>query len=70
MYSPFAINILESEVENKTNDDELVRSTQELLAELGYSVGEIDGILGEKTKSAIKAFELLLETEMKMVCLS
>ena len=54
----------ESEGKNEIIDDELVKSTQELLVELGYSIGEIDGILGEKTRSAIKAFEFQVETEM------
>lgn len=54
----------ESEGKNEIIDDELVKSTQELLVELGYSIGEIDGILGEKTRSAIKAFEFKLEAEM------
>lgn len=55
---------LETENKKENYDDDLVKSVQELLAELGYSIGEIDGILGEKTRSAIKAFELQLESEM------
>ena len=39
-------------------DESLVRSIQELLSELGYSPGKIDGLLGAKTVAAIKAFEL------------
>lgn len=42
-------------------DQDLIRSIQELLAELGYSPGKIDGLLGGKTIAAIKAFEFELE---------
>lgn len=42
---------------------ELIRSIQELLAELGYNPGPIDGVLGELTIAAIKAFEYELDLE-------
>lgn len=47
------------------NDDsrELVESIQELLKELGYSPGPIDGVLGKRTITAIKAFEYELEMD-------
>ena len=34
-----------------------VRQLQLLLSYLGYSPGEIDGVAGEKTKSAVEAFQ-------------
>jgi S1-C subfamily serine protease len=45
------------------NYSELVQSIQELLTELGYSPGPIDGYLGERTSAAIKAFEYELDLE-------
>ena len=39
-------------------DRELVRETQRLLNILGYKTGPEDGIMGKKTSSAIKRFEL------------
>ena len=48
---------------NSVYDTQLVTSTQELLSDLGYSVGKIDGILGDKTIAAIKAFELEMQLE-------
>lgn len=44
-------------------DQDLIKSIQELLAELGYSPGKIDGLLGDKTVAAIKAFEFELELD-------
>lgn len=51
--------------ENKKTkyDIEIVTSTQELLVELGYSIGEVDGVLGDKTIAAIKAFEFQLDLD-------
>ncbi len=37
--------------------DPRVRAVQKVLAELGYAPGRIDGILGEETRRAIRAFE-------------
>jgi hypothetical protein len=34
-----------------------VETAQKLLTELGYSPGEPDGLMGEKTRSAVRAFE-------------
>lgn len=34
-----------------------VETAQKLLSELGYKPGEPDGLLGEKTRSAVRAFE-------------
>tara|TARA_B100001093_G_scaffold333494_1_gene318476 strand:- start:714 stop:2369 length:1656 start_codon:yes stop_codon:yes gene_type:complete len=45
------------------NYSDLVQSIQELLTELGYSPGPIDGYLGERTSAAIKAFEYELELD-------
>ncbi len=45
------------------SDIGIVTSTQELLIELGYSIGEVDGLLGEKTIAAIKAFEYELDLD-------
>jgi len=42
---------------------ELIESIQELLSELGYSPGPIDGVLGKRTIAAIKAFEYELEMD-------
>tara|TARA_B100000963_G_C22610187_1_gene664498 strand:+ start:135 stop:1820 length:1686 start_codon:yes stop_codon:yes gene_type:complete len=54
-------DILENK--NSVYGTQLVTSTQELLNDLGYSVGEVDGILGDKTIAAIKAFELEMQLE-------
>ena len=37
---------------------ELVREVQKLLAQLGYDVGPVDGILGNRTANAIRLFQL------------
>jgi S1-C subfamily serine protease len=42
---------------------ELISSIQTLLSELGYSPGPIDGVLGDLTIAAIKAFEYELELD-------
>lgn len=42
---------------NKPPTDPLVAESQELLARLGYKVGPVDGIYGQKTKAAITAFQ-------------
>ncbi len=34
-----------------------IESVQHRLAELGYDVGEVDGLLGPKTRSALRAFQ-------------
>ena len=34
-----------------------VETAQKLLSQLGYNPGEPDGLLGEKTRSAVRAFE-------------
>ena len=34
-----------------------VETAQKLLSQLGYNPGEPDGIMGEKTRSAVRAFE-------------
>ena len=36
---------------------EEVRKIQQKLADLGYSVGSVDGVYGQKTQSAVKAFQ-------------
>lgn len=48
---------------NSQTSKELISSIQELLAELGYNPGPIDGVLGELTITAIKAFEYELDLE-------
>jgi len=45
------------------SDKELISSIQKLLTELGYDPGPIDGVLGELTIAAIKAFEFELELD-------
>lgn len=56
-------NIETDESNNIIYDKDLVISIQELLVELGYSLGEIDGVLGDRTIAAIKAFEIELELD-------
>ena len=56
-------NIVTNESNNIVYDKDLVISIQELLVELGYSLGEIDGVLGDRTIAAIKAFEIELELD-------
>jgi peptidoglycan hydrolase-like protein with peptidoglycan-binding domain len=41
---------------NDTNKNTVAKS-QIVLKQLGYDVGEVDGIMGTKTKSAIKQFQ-------------
>ena len=41
-----------------------VITLQERLIELGFTVGEVDGIFGKKTESAVKAFQELNELEI------
>lgn len=50
--------------ENISNQSDLIKSIQELLAVLNYSPGDPDGVLGKRTISAIKAFQLESELEM------
>ena len=45
-------------------ENDLVKSIQELLAELGYSPGPADGIFGQRTKAAISAFQYELELDI------
>lgn len=40
--------------------NQLIREVQENLNRLGYDAGKIDGLLGEKTRVAIRAFQLTL----------
>ena len=42
---------------SELNDEELIKSIQELLTKIGYDPGEINGVLGIKTSSAISAFQ-------------
>ena len=44
-------------------NSELIRSIQELLIEVGYSPGRPDGILGQRTVAAIKAFQYAIDIE-------
>jgi|TARA_B100001093_G_scaffold433192_1_gene430002 S1-C subfamily serine protease len=46
-----------------TNNSDLIESIQQLLLELGYSPGPIDGLIGSRTIAAIKAFEYELELD-------
>lgn len=41
----------------KGSNDPAVRDLQEALKALGYDVGPIDGVFGEKTESAVKKFQ-------------
>ena len=52
-----AYNNLDSE------KSDLIFSIQELLLELGFSPGKPDGVMGKKTSSAIKAFQLINDLE-------
>lgn len=40
------------------NRRELVREVQSMLAELGYDPGPADGLMGQRTRSAIRAYQL------------
>ena len=42
---------------NDTEGIELTKRVQQMLSELGYKPGPIDGVMGPKTKSAIHAFQ-------------
>ncbi len=45
-------------VSSASGEVELVRRAQRLLARLGYDVGPIDGILGNRTANAIRLFQM------------
>ena len=64
-YSRVASSFIEDNItfDYEQNYSELVQSIQELLTELGYSPGPIDGYLGNRTSAAIKAFEYELELD-------
>lgn len=40
-----------------TTTKDIIKKTQEMLSELGHEVGVADGIMGSKTRSAIKKFQ-------------
>ncbi len=42
---------------NTSTSTETIKKVQKTLNDLGYDCGKVDGILGKKTKSAIKAFQ-------------
>ena len=42
-----------------SSSDEVTAETQRLLNELGYNASPVDGLIGVKTKSALKEFYLL-----------
>lgn len=56
--------IISNNIEKNTENFDLISSIQELLIELNFSPGEPDGILGKRTISAIKAFQVAYELEM------
>ena len=49
--------------------DEVTAEAQRLLNELGYNAGPVDGLIGGKTKSALKEFYLLSgDTFCQSIC--
>ena len=55
-----SLNSDSAKLSEKSN---LILSIQELLTELGYSPGATDGVMGQKTSSAIKAFQVTHDIE-------
>ena len=49
---------------SKSARSKLIQSTQELLIELGFAPGSPDGLMGAKTSSAIKAFQLMNDLDV------
>jgi uncharacterized protein len=47
-------NLFEAELERRARRD---REVQQLLADLGYDPGPIDGVMGPRTRAAIRAFQ-------------
>jgi tetratricopeptide (TPR) repeat protein len=44
-------------IDSKTSKTNLVRKVQQNLSRLGYNPGPADGIIGPKTRAAVKAFQ-------------
>ena len=67
-YNAFVNNRTNNNSNTESSDEfyenDLVKSIQELLAELGYSPGPADGIFGQRTKAAISAFQYELELDI------
>lgn len=59
-----SLNISASSSDNISYKADLIKSIQELLAVLNYSPGDPDGVLGKRTISAIKAFQVESNLEM------
>ena len=55
---------LNSDSKKLSEKSNLILSIQELLTELGYSPGSADGVMGQKTSSAIKAFQVTYDIEV------
>ena len=55
---------LNSDSKKLSEKSNLILSIQELLTELGYSPGSTDGVMGQKTSSAIKAFQVTYDIEV------
>jgi len=50
-------NTTEKKDDNKKSQKEIIKEVQKALNDLGYDCGDVDGILGKKTKDALKKFQ-------------
>lgn len=51
------LNEKEEENNKKKTEKEMIKEVQKALNDLGYDCGKVDGILGKKTKAALKKFQ-------------
>lgn len=51
------MEVLETKLFGIGSEEHAIKELQTLLKKLGYDCGPVDGVLGEKTKAAVKDFQ-------------